>query len=678
MAVKRRQASRSNPPVRRRRRASRKTKKFTVKMQKKLLVFFGMICVAFIGLVFRLVSITRNNGTEYSMAVLSQQSYENQTLPYKRGKITDANGTILADSTMVYNVIIDSKVIGEQPFYMEPTLAAAEYLGLDKEKIRTYVIEHPTSQYYIARKRVPYKDKLAYDDWVSKGIEEENTKKGLLEQNKFFNNIKGIWFEQNYIRTYPSGALASDVIGFANNSNVGAYGLEEYYNDVLNGVEGRTYGYLDEARNLETTTVEARDGDNLVLTLDGNLQAIVMKYLEAFGEQYRDNAHEGNGANNIGCIIMDVNTADVLAMGSYPGYDLTDPYDTDRLVGMPKLSEIDEATDEYLTKEDVDALSEKDQTRYLNALWRNYCITDYYEPGSVIKPFTVATGLETGTVSPDDTFECEGKLHVADQWIKCHNIYGDGTLTVAEAVERSCNVALMYMADQIGNKLFSQYQKTFNFGLKTNIDLAGEAKTDNMVQAPDMGPVDLATNSFGQNFNVTMIQTITGFCSLVNGGIYYEPHIVSKITSSSGATVQTRQPRILKRTISEETSEMIRDYMVRVVEGKNGTGHSSRPAGYRIGGKTGTAETLPRGNNEYVTSFMGFAPVDNPQIAIYVVVDRPNVEEQDTARYACVLAKDILQEALPYLHIYMTEDLSDREKQELEEKGLRDTNGLGD
>ena len=239
-------------------------------------------------------------------------------------------------------------------------------------------------------------------------------------------------------------------------------------------------------------------------------------------------------------------------------------------------------------------------------------------------------------------------------------------------------MALMYMAEKIGNQLFSRYQKTFNFGLKTNIDLAGEAKTDTMVQSPDMGPVDLATNSFGQNFNVTMIQTITGFCSLVNGGIYYEPHIVSRITSSNGATVQNIQPRILKRTISEETSEMIRDYMVQVVEGANGTGRSSRPAGYRIGGKTGTAETLPRGNNEYVTSFMGFAPVDHPQIAIYVVVDRPNVEEQDTARYACLLGKDILQEALPYLNIYMTEDLSDREKQELEEKGLRDTNGLGD
>jgi stage V sporulation protein D (sporulation-specific penicillin-binding protein) len=239
----------------------------------------------------------------------------------------------------------------------------------------------------------------------------------------------------------------------------------------------------------------------------------------------------------------------------------------------------------------------------------------------------------------------------------------------------------MHIGLKIGAEVFSKYQQIFNIGLKTNIDLPGEARTDSVIYSEEdleKSEVNLATNAFGQNFNVTMIQTITGFCSLVNGGIYYEPHIVSRITSSNGATVQNIQPRILKRTISEETSEMIRDYMVQVVEGTNGTGRSSRPAGYRIGGKTGTAETLPRGNNEYVTSFMGFAPVDHPQIAIYVVVDRPNVEDQDTARYACLLGKDILQEALPYLNIYMTEDLSDREKQELEEKGLRDTNGLGD
>ncbi len=677
--MNRKQAGRSSSSPKRKKRASRKTKRFTLKMQKKLIILFGLICLCFLILAGRLVMITRNNGIEYSMAVLSQQSYENLTLPYKRGRISDANGTILADSTLVYNVIIDSKVIGQSPYYMEPTLAAAEYLGLDKEKLRTYITEHPTSQYYIARKRVSYKDRLAYDEWINKGLEEENSKKGLLDSNKFYNNIKGIWFEQNYIRTYPSGALASDVIGFANNSNVGSYGLEEYYNDVLNGVEGRTYGYLDEARNLETTTIEAQDGNNLVLTLDGNIQSIVMRYLDAFGEEYKDNVHPGNGANNIGCIIQDVNNGNILAMGSYPGYDLSNPYDPVRLIGMPVLSETDEATDEYLTEEAVEALTEEDQNRYLNALWRNYCITDYYEPGSVIKPFTVATGLETGKVSPDDTYECEGKLLVADKTIKCHNIYGDGTLTVGEAVERSCNVALMYMAEQIGTELFTQYQKNFNFGLKTNIDLAGEARTDSMVyDADSMGPVDLATNSFGQNFNVTMIQTITGFSSLVNGGVYYEPHIVSRITSASGATVQTIQPRVLKHTISEDTCEQLKDYMVRVVEGDNGTGKSAKPAGYRIGGKTGTAETLPRNNNEYVTSFMGFAPIDHPQIAIYVVIDRPNVEQQDTARYACLLGRDILQEVLPYLNIYMTEDLTDREKAELEEKGLRDTNGLGD
>ena len=282
-------------------------------------------------------------------------------------------------------------------------------------------------------------------------------------------------------------------------------------------------------------------------------------------------------------------------------------------------------------------------------------------------------------VSPDDTYYCEGYLDVAGNRIGCHNIYGDGTLTVGEAVERSCNVALMYMADDIGYEDFCEYQNIFNFGLRTNIDLADEARTENLIyNAEDMGEADLATNSFGQNFNVTMIQMITAFCSIVNGGTYYEPHIVSKITSPSGATVKTIEPRVLKKTVSEESCQLLREYMLQVVEGENGTGKTARPAGYRIGGKTGTAETLPRDNGEYVVSFMGYAPADDPQIAIYVVVDRPNVEKgekQADAKFATGIVRSILTEVLPYMNIYMTEELTDEERAELKELGLKDTTG---
>ena len=227
------------------------------------------------------------------------------------------------------------------------------------------------------------------------------------------------------------------------------------------------------------------------------------------------------------------------------------------------------------------------------------------------------------------------------------------------------------MAEAVGKSDFSEFQEIFNFGLKTNVDLAGEARTVGLLYDENMGDADLATNSFGQNFNVTMIQMITGFSSLINGGYYYEPHLVDKITTGNGAVVENIEPRVLKRTVSESTSEKLIQYCTATVMETGGdrrTGKTARPAGYAIGGKTGTAQTLPRGNDEYVVSFMGFAPADDPQIAIYVVVDRPNAKKQDDAKFATGIVRNILTEVLPYLNIYMTEDLSEKEIQELEER----------
>jgi stage V sporulation protein D (sporulation-specific penicillin-binding protein) len=367
---------------------------------------------------------------------------------------------------------------------------------------------------------------------------------------------------------------------------------------------------------------------------------------------------------------MDVNSGEILAMAGTPFYDLNKPSDLAALVGMPKLDKDDEPEDAWLTYTDLLTMSDEDKPRYLNALWRNFCISDTYEPGSTAKPFTVAAGLETGTVSPDDTFYCGGSKYVDGFQIKCHNNQGDGTLTVSQAVERSCNVALMEMAFQEGKENLTKFQDIFNFGLRTGIDLADEAKTDSFLSDSTMTDSMLATNAFGQNFNVTMIQMITGFCSLINGGNYYEPHVVKKITSPGGTTLKTIEPRLLKKTVSEETSERIRDYTIQVVEGEYGTGETARPAGYRIGGKTGTAETIPRFNGEYVVSFMGYAPAEDPQIAVYVVVDRPNFENQDDATFATVIVRSIMQEVLPYLNIYMSEPVTDEERAELDELGI--------
>ncbi|MCH5248981.1 MAG: cell division protein FtsI [Lachnospiraceae bacterium] len=624
-------------------------------MQKKLLVLFLLILLAFIGLSARLIVINRDNGENYKRQVLSQQEYDSVTIPFKRGEILDANGTVLAISNKVYNVILDTKVLTSDESNVEPTLnALKKAFGIDTVSVREYIASHPTSSYYVLDRRIAY-DKVEKFKELQK--DEENGSK-----------IRGVWFEDEYKREYPNGSLACDVIGFTRSDNSGLYGLEEYYNDILCGTNGREYGYLNNDSNVQRTTVSAKDGYNIQTTIDANIQSIVEKHLKAFNEQYKDNFRQGNGAENVGCIFMEINTGNVLAMANYPVYDLNDTRNTDNLLGMAELDEKSKKTGEHLTQEMIDAMDDEAMYRQLDALWKNYCIVDTYEPGSVAKPFTVAAAIESGAITGNESYNCEGKLEVGGHDIKCHNRYGDGYLTIAEGIERSCNVVLMNVAFQLGKDRFVDYQHLFGFGLKTNIDLAGESRTVALVYGKNnIGSAELATCSFGQGFNATMIQMVTGFCSLINGGKFYEPHVVSKITTADGATVDNIEPRVLKQTVSESTSEKILEYCNQVVTGENGTGHSARPAGYMIGGKTGTAETLPRGNNEFVVSFLGYAPANDPQYAIYVVVDRPNVMYQDDAKYATRIVRAILTEVLPYLNIFMTEELSDKEREELEE-----------
>ena len=629
-------------------------RKFTIKMQKKLVVLFIAVLLAFAGLFYQLYRISRDNGEQYKKQVLSQQRYDSTTIPYKRGTILDANGSVLATSEKVYNVILDSVAISEKEEYLEPTLSALQReFGIDTASIRDYIEKNKeTSRYHVLAKRLSYSEISDFLDM----------------QNEEGSQIKGIWFDEEYKRVYPGNSLACDVIGFTTADNRGNYGLEEYYNDVLSGIPGREYGYLNDDSDLERKTIAAEDGNSLVTTIDANIQSIVEKYLLKFNEEYKDNFHPGNGAENVGCIIMKVDSGEILAMANYPNFDLNDTRNTDTLMGMPLLDEKGNKTGEYLTEENMDVLDDEEMLyQHLDALWKNYCISSTYEPGSVAKPFTVAAGVESGKITGTETYNCEGSLEIGGWPIRCHNRYGDGLLTVQEGIERSCNVVMMKIGQAMGTDTFVKFQHIFNFGLKTNIDLQGEARTASLIYTKDtMGSTEMATNTFGQSFNVTMIQMITGFCSLINGGYYYEPHMVSKIVSPSGATVQNIEPRVLKQTISEDTSDMIREYCNTVVTGEHGTGKTARPAGYMIGGKTGTAETLPRKNGQYVVSFMGYAPADDPQIAIYVVVDRPNVQYQDDAKFATRIVRGILTEVLPYMEIFMTEELSDSEREELE------------
>ncbi|MBE5884005.1 MAG: cell division protein FtsI [Lachnospiraceae bacterium] len=639
-------------------------------MQKKLLWLFALILLGFIVLSGRLLWINKEKGIQYQKQVLSQQRYDSTTLPFKRGDIVDAKGTKLAVSEKVYNLVIDSYVMLYREEYLEPTLQAlaANFPELDMTAIRQYVISHPESSWYVPLRQLSY-------DQIS----------GFQAAQLEDNNIKGVWFEEEYKRVYPNGSLAADVIGYTRSDNQGMFGLEEYYNDTLNGTPGREYGYLNDDSDLERTIKPAVDGNIVHSTIDANIQSIIEKYLKQFNEEYKNAAYPGNGAENVACIIMEVKTGKILGMANYPTFDLNDTRNTDTLLGSPMVEMVTNAngyqvlnkTDTVITQEVIDAMTEDQIMVNLNNLWKNYCISSTYEPGSTMKPFTVAAALESGAITGNEHYTCNGSLEVGGHTIGCHSILygGEGDVTVKNAVAWSCNVALMRIAQALGAEDFCDFQQVFNFGLKTNIDLAGESRTDSLVYTADtMKPVDLATNSFGQSFNVTMIQMIAGYCSLINGGYYYEPHMVDKITNTNGATIENIEPRVLKQTVSESTSELIREYCRAVVMEDGGTGWTARPAGYAIGGKTGTAETIPRENGEYVVSFMGHAPADDPEIAIYVVVDRPNAEKQDNARFATVIVRNILTEVLPYLNIFMTEELSEDEIAQLEALKLEITN----
>ena len=639
--------------------------KFTMKMQKKLVVLFLIVLLAFAGLSGRLFIINRDDGEDYKKQVLSQQSSStNTTIPYKRGEILDAKGTQLAVSEKVYNVILDCKAMNQKEEYVEPTLAALDQcFDIDVDAVRKYSQENPNSQYYVLAKRLPY-DQISQFQELKKAAQEEKDEEGNPKELL----IQGVWFEEEYKRYYPNNELASDVIGFTTTDGKdGSYGLEEYYNDILSGTNGRTYSYLDSDGSTKRTTKAAVDGYNIHSTIDVTIQGIVEKYLKQFNEQYKDAYREGNGAKNVGCIIMDVHTGNILAMADYPNFDLNNTRSTDPLIGLDLLDAEGKQTGEMINAENVESLEGDQLLQNLNSLWKNFTINATYEPGSTMKPFVAAAGLESGKLTGNESYDCQGFLMIGGHRIRCHTRAGDGILTIEQAIERSCNVALMQMAEQMGEDVFLDYMQKFNFGLKTNVDLAGEARTASLVFNSDtMGVTELATSSFGQGFNTTMIQVITAFSSLVNGGYYFEPHLVSKITASDGSVVENIEPRLLKQVISNSTSEQVQEYLKAVVVGEKGTGKTARPAGYMISGKTGTAEMVPRDKENYVVSFLGAAPADDPQIAIYVVVDRPNTDRQDDAKFATRIVRGILTEVLPYLNIFMTEPLTDEERAELE------------
>lgn len=617
--------------VKKKRTPKKPTMKFSRKMRGKLAFLFTGVLVLVCVLIGRIMYINYTSGDKYKKIVLSQQSYDSVSIPYQRGDIVDTKGTVLATSVAVYNIILDCSVMTSEKEYIEPTINALMECFpdlLDRSELEDYAANDESNRYIVLAK------KLSYDQ-----IQPFITIQDDTEKNP---KVKGVWFEKEYQRQYPYNSLASSVIGFTVAGNIGNAGLENYYNDTLNGANGRQYGYLNSDNDFEKTVIDAKDGNTLVTTIDANIQSIVEQKIKDYNEAYTDNYREGSGSTNTSVLVMNPNNGEILAMANSPTYDLNNPRDL-----TP-----------FYTQEQIDAMTDDETMDALNTIWQNYALTHTFEPGSVQKPFTIATGLDTGTVTDDMTFECDGGEQF-DRWIGCVKLSGHGHETVRESLMNSCNDALMQMSYKIGAENFTKYQATYGFGLKTNVDLPGEANTSGLVYTLDkMKPVDLATNSFGQNYNTTVIQLGSAFCSLVNGGNLYQPHIVRKITDADGNTINTIDPTIVKQTISQSTSDQVKDYMYSVVQ--EGTGKMAKVDGYSMGGKTGTAEKQPRGDGNYVVSYIGYVPQQNPQLVIYVVVDEPNVENQSHGAFAMNISREILEEVLPYLNIYPDEETTGR------------------
>ena len=597
-------------------------RKFSKIMQKKLVLLFSLVVLAFAILIGRIIQINAMNGEKYTKVVLDQQQYDSRVIPFRRGDIVDRNGTKLATSERVYNVILDVKAMLEKDEYQEPTIKVLkDCFGIAEKDVEELIESSPESRYNILLKGVDYNTAKEFE-----AIDEDEEKHP---------NVKGIWLEEDYVRKYPYNSLASDVIGFSNADDVGTIGLEASYNAILNGVDGREYGYLEEGALLERTIKEAENGNTIVSTIDAELQKIVEKHILEFNEAYKDNAEKGNGSLNTAVIIADPQSGEILAQASYPNFDLNKPRDISA----------------YYTEKELKKMKEEEKVEILNNLWRDFCVSDSYEPGSTAKPFTVAAGLETGKIRGNEVYTCGGSLVVAEDTepINCHYTAGHGTQTIAQSIANSCNVAMMEMIKVIGAEDFYRYQSIFGFGAQTGIDLPGEA--EGILQDPELvGPVDLATNSFGQNFNVTMEQMVAGMSALINGGNYYEPHVVKQIQDENGNVIETKESVLKKRVISEQTSTMLKQYMKTVMEG-TGTGASAAVEGYDIGGKTGTAEKYPRNSGKHLLSFIGYAPQDEPEVLIYVVIDEPNTESQEDSSLVLNLARSIMEEAFPYMNI---------------------------
>ncbi|MCR5295328.1 MAG: hypothetical protein K6E30_09205 [Lachnospiraceae bacterium] len=586
--------------------------------------------------------------------------YYQSDLAAKRGDILDTNGNVLALSVRMYKLILDPELVNQevkedgkiiQP-YRAPVLEALKTVyGIEESTLLAILDDekYESSNYYVllSGKTLTASERKKYEDYredIQKAIEALEAEKQSLNDGKNGSSsgdeaIKilkeklkytaGIFFEDVYDREYPYRTLASEVIGFTGSDGADlGYGIESYYNGELSGTDGRRYSYWSEASSdyIRRDIIEPTNGKTVVSSIDINIERMVQAEIDRFMEEYDAFYEDRKAAANVGVIVMNPSNGQVLAMASNDSFDLNDP--------QSSASTAEERAE----------------------IFRNYCISSGYEPGSVVKPVTAAGALDAGKISEKDTFLCDGFETIQKTKISCSKASGHGLLSLKEVLSNSCNDGIMQIAAKLGAEDFAECQRNFGFGSKTGIDLSGE-EAGILFEAEKLGALELATSSFGQGWTCTMIQEAAAVSTIANGGSFYRPCVVREIRDEDGSVLSSKDGILEKKTVSKDTAEIIRSAMKEAVE--NGTAQYAKVNGYSMGGKTGTAEKLPRGNSKYLVSFIGFVPYENPEVLIYTVIDEPNLKKQDDSRFPQWISRNILSQVLPYLGIDADEELEE-------------------
>ena len=562
--------------------------------RKKIVAVFALCMAAMLFLIGRLGYLMLLRADYYSEKAQDLHERE-RSIKAARGKILDCNGKVLADNKTVCTISVIHSQIKEPEKVID---VLTEELGLERDQVK---------------KRV---EKNSSIERIKTNVDKQTGDK-IREYD-----LAGVKVDEDYKRNYPYGNLASKVLGFTGSDNQGIVGLEVKYESILKGTDGQILTMTD-ARGVELSdTGEGRkepvSGKNLILSLDANLQE--------YAQQAAYQALEQKQADSVSIILMRPGNGEILAMVNVPEYDLNDPFNL---------------------KKSTNGMSQQEIQDERNKMWRNGCINDTYEPGSTFKIITASAALEEGVVTPEDTFSCPGFRIVDDRRIRCHKTTGHGSETFVQGVMNSCNPVFIEVGQRLGTDAFYRYFQQFGLLEKTGIDLPGEAGTI-MHQKKDIGPVELATISFGQSFQITPIRLAATVCSLINGGHQITPHFGVEVREDNGTLLETLSYKEVKQIVSEQVSKTMRAILEKVVS--EGGGKKAYIEGYHIGGKTATSETLPRSANKYISSFLGFVPAEDPRILGICIINNPQGVYYGGTICAPVM-RTVFENILPYLGI---------------------------